>query len=292
MLNVTESPYLVPFDQSFSLATRPTTVDNLHKTSYYKKRYKGNRKKLYKEQQKLYADNKYSLLLIFQAMDAAGKDSTIRHVFRGVNPAGFQVSSFKQPSKRELDHDFLWRTVKQLPERGRIGVFNRSYYEEVLVVKVHPHYLTAQQLPEINAYSQNSASFWLNRYRSINEHEHHLANNGTIIRKFFLNVSREEQHKRFKKRIEVSGKNWKFSPGDLRESELWDQYMDAYEGCLNNTSTSWAPWYCIPADNKPAMRAAVSDIILESLKSLSLSYPSLDIEVQQNLDSYKNQLIV
>lgn len=292
MLTVTDSPYLVPFDQSFSLSQHSTVVDDLKKNSTYKKRYKGNRKKLYKQQQKLYADNKFSLLLIFQAMDAAGKDSTIRHVLRGVNPAGFQVSSFKQPSKRELDHDFLWRTTKQLPQRGRIGVFNRSYYEEVLVVKVHPQFLNSQQLPDINGISHNSDSFWHNRYRSINEHEHHLANNGTIIRKFFLNVSREEQHRRFKKRIEQANKNWKFSPGDLRESELWDQYMDAYEACLNNTSTSWAPWYCIPADNKPAMRVAVSDIILETLESLNLSYPSLDPETQENLINYKKQLIV
>ena len=292
MLSVTDSPYLVPFDQSFTLSTRPTFVDDLQKSSYYKKQYKGNRKKLYKAQQKLYADNSFSLLLIFQAMDAAGKDSTIRHVLRGVNPAGFQVSSFKQPSKRELDHDFLWRTNKKLPQRGRIGVFNRSYYEEVLVVKVHPHYLKSQQLPDINSFSQNPESFWLNRYRSINDHEHHLANNGTIIRKFFLNVSHQEQHKRFKKRIEQANKNWKFSPGDLRESELWDDYMAAYESCLNNTSTSWAPWYCIPADNKPAMRAAVSNIILETLDNLDINYPTLEPHVKDNLDNYKRQLIV
>jgi PPK2 family polyphosphate:nucleotide phosphotransferase len=231
-------------------------------------------------------------------MDAAGKDSTIRHVFRGVNPAGFQVSSFKQPSKRELDHDFLWRTNKLLPQRGRIGIFNRSYYEEVLVVRVHPQYLSSQQLPFDYGLDQspfdhsNLSNLWQQRFRSINDHEHHLASNGTIIRKFFLNVSREEQHRRFKKRIEKSDKNWKFSPGDLKESEFWESYMSAYEDCLRSSSTPWAPWYCIPADDKPAMRAAVSDIILETLNSLDMSYPELDQDIANKLDDYRDQLIV
>ncbi|WP_223669801.1 PPK2 family polyphosphate kinase [Kangiella shandongensis] len=296
MFPVTDHPFLC--DNSFDLKSASTSVKDLKDKDHYKKIYKTNRKKLYEAQQKLYAHDKFSVLLIFQAMDAAGKDSTIRHVFRGVNPAGFQVSSFKQPSKKELDHDFLWRTNKLLPQRGRIGIFNRSYYEEVLVVRVHPQYLSSQQLPfdydlEQDPFGHNSlTNLWQQRFRSINDHEHHLATNGTIIRKFFLNVSREEQHRRFKKRIECSDKNWKFSPSDLKESELWDSYMSAYQDCLRSTSTPWAPWYSIPADDKPAMRAAVSDIILETLNSLDMQYPSLDEEVANKLEHYKSQLIV
>lgn len=296
MFSHTEHPFLVPFDNSFCLSDMNTSMTDAKSKSHYKKIYKNNRKKLYELQRNLYADNRYSVLLIFQAMDAAGKDSTIRHVFSGMNPAGFQVSSFKQPSKRELDHDYLWRTTKQLPERGRIGIFNRSYYEEVLVVRVHPEFLNAQQLPfhyQLDG-SPNSGghSLWQQRFRSINDHEHHLASNGTIIRKFFLNVSREEQHKRFKDRIDTPRKNWKFSPGDLAESELWEDYMHAYQECLRSTSTPWAPWYCIPADNKPAMRAAVSNIVLNTLQELDLDYPSLDDETSEQLDKYRSQLIV
>ena len=196
MFSVTEHSLLVPFDNSFDLNSSSTSVNDPKDKNHYKKIYKKNRKKLYEAQQKLYAHDKYSVLFIFQAMDAAGKDSTIRHVFRGVNPAGFQVSSFKQPSKRELDHDFLWRTNKLLPQRGRIGIFNRSYYEEVLVVRVHPQYLSSQQLPFDYGLDQspfdhnNLSNLWQQRFRSINDHEHHLASNGTIIRKFFLKVSR------------------------------------------------------------------------------------------------------
>jgi len=298
MFSMTEHPCLVPFDNSFKLHNMKTSFDNLNKKSHYKKIYKSNRKKLYETQQKLYAHNKYSILFIFQAMDAAGKDSTIRHVFKGVNPAGFQVSSFKQPSKRELDHDFLWRTTKQLPQRGKIGIFNRSYYEETLVVRVHPQYLGSQQLP-FDYQSQLSTSkshdkndLWQQRFRSINDHEHHLVANGTIIRKFFLNVSQEEQHRRFKDRIDRPDKNWKFSAGDLKESQLWDKYMEAYEDCLRSTSTPWAPWYCIPADNKPAMRATVSDIILQTLNSLDIEYPSLDDDTSSKLQEYRSQLII
>ncbi|GAA4360409.1 PPK2 family polyphosphate kinase [Kangiella marina] len=298
MFSVTDTPYLVPFDNSFDLTQMATTVSSERSSPQLKKHYKKNRKQLYLEQQKLYADNRYSVLFVFQAMDAAGKDSTIRHVFRGVNPAGFQVSSFKQPSKRELDHDFLWRTTKQLPQRGRIGLFNRSYYEEVLVVRVHPEYLDSQQLPfdyqpELTAPSPDQTpSFWQQRFRSINDHEHHLAANGTIIRKFFLNVSRQEQHRRFKDRIDRPEKNWKFSAGDLKESAHWDKYMQAYEDCLRSTSTPWAPWYCIPADNKPLMRAIVSDIVLQTLTELKLAFPSFDDEDTARLKDYRSQLIV
>lgn len=298
MFSHTENPFLVPFDNSFELGDVSTSITAPKSNKHYKKIYKNNRSRLYDLQRKLYAHNKYSILFIFQAMDAAGKDSTIRHVFSGVNPAGFQVSSFKQPSKRELDHDYLWRTTRQLPERGRIGIFNRSYYEEVLVVRVHPEYLGSQQLPfdyQLNTSSLkqgDNQNLWQQRFRSINDHEHHLASNGMIIRKFFLNVSRQEQHRRFKDRIDNPKKNWKFSPGDLVESELWDDYMNAYQDCLRSTSTPWAPWYCIPADNKPIMRAAVSDIVLNTLNELDLDYPTLDESVYQKLGSYRSQLLV
>lgn len=297
MYSITNHPYLVPFDNSFELSHYKTSVDDQKKKSHYKKVYKKNRKQLYELQQKLYAHNKYSVLLVFQAMDAAGKDSTIRHVFKGVNPAGFQVYSFKQPSKRELDHDFLWRTAKRLPQRGRIGIFNRSYYEEVLVVRVHPEYLQSQQLPfdynleqEPFAHSNND-SLWQQRFRSINDHEHHIAQNGTVIIKFFLNVSQQEQHQRFRDRIDRPDKNWKFSASDLKESKLWEDYMNAYQDCLRTTSTPWAPWYCIPADDKPVMRAMVSDIVLETLQSLDMAYPQLNEEDQSKLQEYRSELI-
>lgn len=297
MYSIVEHPYLVPFDDSFKLTNYNTSIDKPKKHSHYKKAYKKNRKELYQLQQKLYAHDKYAVLLVFQAMDAAGKDSTIRHVFRGINPTGFQVSSFKQPSQRELDHDFLWRTAKRLPQRGRIGIFNRSYYEEILVVRVHPEYLQSQQLPfdynlEQEPFNRPSNdSIWQQRFRSINDHEHHIAQNGTVVIKFFLNVSQQEQHRRFRDRIDRPNKNWKFSARDLEESKLWDDYMNAYQDCLRTTSTPWAPWYCIPADNKPVMRAMVSNIVLQTLQSLDISYPQLNKEDQSKLKEYRSQLI-
>lgn len=296
MFAIPSNSYLVPFDNSFELSDYSTLVDDLQSKSHYKKIYKNNRKRLYETQQKLYAHNQYSILLIFQAMDAAGKDSTIRHVFRGVNPTGFQVSCFKQPSRNELDHDFLWRCNNKLPQRGRIGIFNRSYYEEVLAVRVHPEYLQSQQLPfkyDLATSNHNNLNnLWQQRFRSINDHEHHLAQNGTVIIKFFLNVSRKEQHKRFLRRIDRPDKNWKFSAGDLKESELWDNYMKAYEDCLRSTSTPIAPWYSVPADNKPAMRAIVSEIIVDTLGGLDIEYPKLSNDEQAKLPSYRSQLIV
>lgn len=235
-------------------------------------------------QRKLYAHDKYSLLLIFQAMDAAGKDSTIRAVTSGVNPAGFQVFSFKQPSKLELDHDFLWRSAKRLPERGRIGIFNRSYYEETLVVRVHPEFLEGQKLPK----QPGLDTLWQQRYHSIVEHERHLANNGTVILKFWLNVSREEQKNRFLSRLDDPEKYWKFSGGDLKERALWDRYMQAYEAMLNATSSEFAPWYAIPADNKPWMRLQVASIIVQTLRDLDLEYPSTDTS---RFDEYRAQLL-
>ena len=219
----------------------------------------------------LYAQNTYALLIIFQAMDAAGKDGTIRHVMSGVNPQGTQVYSFKAPSPEELDHDYLWRSSKALPERGRIGIFNRSYYEEVLVVRVHPQILELQQLPP----ESRGKSVWKRRFEEINDFERYLVRNGVHVLKFFLNVSKQEQKRRFLARINTPEKNWKFSSADVREREHWDEYMDAFEDAFNHTSTRWAPWYVIPADHKWFTRAAVADVIISKLKSLNLRYPEV-----------------
>lgn len=264
--------YWVDPDQPFKLADCPTAPAHPVNEKALKKQLKSLTAQFSKLQRKLYADNHTSLLLIFQAMDAAGKDSTIRAVTKGVNPAGFQVSSFKQPSALELDHDFLWRSVTRLPERGRIGIFNRSYYEETLVVRVHPEYLQGQNLP---AYS-DLGSLWAERYTSIIEHERHLARNGTMVLKFWLNVSAQEQKNRFLSRLDDPKKYWKFSGGDLKERRLWEDYMQAYEAMIDATSQSFAPWYAIPADNKLWMRVQVASIIVDKLLSLNLSYPEAD----------------
>ncbi|MGE3315815.1 MAG: polyphosphate kinase 2 family protein [Planctomycetaceae bacterium] len=223
-------------------------------------------------QERLYASDSWSMLLIFQAMDAAGKDGTIKHVMSGVNPQGCQVHSFKQPSSEELDHNFLWRCSKALPERGRIGIFNRSHYEEVLVVKVHPEYLAGQRLPQGDP---DKNDFWKRRYEDINNFEKHLADNGTLILKFFLNVSKKEQKKRFLERIDETDKHWKFSSADVKERAYWKQYMEAYEEALSETSTDWAPWYVIPADNKWVTRAVVAALITDAIESLNLKFPEM-----------------
>ena len=220
-------------------------------------------------QYRLFVEDRHSLLLIFQALDAGGKDSTIRAVFRGVNPAGLQVTSFKEPSSYELDHDFLWRTARLLPERGRLGVFNRSYYEEVLVVRVHPELLKPQRLPDGDSLEE----LWEGRLTSIRDHEAHLARNGTTVIKFWLNVSREAQAERLRDRVEGREKQWKFSMSDVRDRQHWDAYLDAYQQALNATSRPWAPWYVIPADNKPFMRHAVAGIIVETLRALDPQLP-------------------
>ena len=222
----------------------------------------------------LYASDRYSLLLVFQAMDAAGKDGAIKHVMSGVNPQGCQVSSFKQPSTEELDHDFLWRTTLRLPERGRIGIFNRSHYEEVLVVRVHPEYLTAQRLPATPA--PGTDAFWKQRMVSIRNYEAHLARSGTVIVKFFLHLSKEEQRERFLDRIDHPDKNWKFSVGDVAERQHWDDYMAAYQQMLSATSTRESPWYVVPADDKKNARLIISAVINKTLGSLDLQYPKLD----------------
>jgi PPK2 family polyphosphate:nucleotide phosphotransferase len=232
-----------------------------------------------KYQDILYADNKYALLLIFQAMDAAGKDGTIKHVMSGINPQGCQVYSFKSPSHEELDHDYLWRTSKALPERGRIGIFNRSYYEEVLIVRVHPEILANQQLPQLPPENE----IWKQRFWDINNFEQYLTNNGIVILKFFLNISKSEQKKRFMKRIDLPEKNWKFSVNDAKERAYWDDYMKAYEDAFNHTSTKIAPWYVIPSNNKWFARLTVADIICTKLKELNLKYPTVSDEHRQHL---------
>jgi PPK2 family polyphosphate:nucleotide phosphotransferase len=232
-------------------------------------------KKMQELQDMLFAENSYSVLLIFQAMDGAGKDSTIKHVMSGINPQGCQVYSFKQPSVEELDHDFLWRTNKCLPERGRIGIFNRSYYEEVLIVKVHPEIVLRQKLPGIDGLSKVNDNFWKNRYKSINAMEKHLVLNGTVVIKFFLHISKEEQADRFLKRINEPEKNWKFSFADIEERKYWDDYQKAYECMIRETSTILAPWYIIPADKKWYMRLSVAETILNRIDSLGLKYPVL-----------------
>jgi PPK2 family polyphosphate:nucleotide phosphotransferase len=248
---------------------------------------KADIKRLAKLQDVLYAQNTHSLLVIFQAMDAAGKDGTIRHVMSGVNPQGTQVYSFKAPSAEELDHDYLWRSFKALPERGRIGIFNRSYYEEVLVVRVHPEILGFQQLP---AETKDKNKIWRHRFEEINNFEHYLVRNGVHVLKFFLNVSKEEQKQRFLARINTPEKNWKFSVNDAKERAFWDDYMHAFEDAFNHTSTEWAPWHIIPADHKWFTRAAVADIIISKLKSLDLSYPQLSEAHMQNLEKAKELL--
>ncbi|BAU14392.1 polyphosphate:nucleotide phosphotransferase, PPK2 family [Leptolyngbya sp. NIES-3755] len=244
--------------------------------------------KLAKYQDILYAHDSYSLLILFQAMDAAGKDSTIKHVMSGVNPQGCQVFSFKSPSSEDLDHDYLWRSHKALPERGRIGIFNRSYYEEVLVVRVHPELLVKQKLPR----EALGKDIWKTRYRQINDFEKYLVDNGTMILKFFLNVSKEQQKKRFLDRIDQPDKNWKFSASDAKERQHWDEYMSAYEEMFSHTSTEHAPWYIIPADHKWFTRLVVSDIIVSKLKSMNLAYPEVSeqhrlelLEVKKILES-------
>ncbi len=245
-----------------------------------------NRQQLAKAQELLYANNTYALLVIFQGMDAAGKDGIIKHVMSGVNPQGCCVTSFKQPSVTELEHDFLWRQVVALPEKGMIGIFNRSYYEEVLVVKVHQNLLNNQNLPK----KKYNDKFWKNRYEDITSFEHHLVRNGTLILKFFLHISRDEQKKRFIERLSDPGKYWKFSEADLKERDYWDNYMKAYEGMLNNTSTQWAPWYIIPADYKWLARSLVADIITTNILSLGIKYPLLNEQKLKAIKEAKRKL--
>ncbi len=242
-------------------------------------------------QEQLYAINKHSLLIIFQAMDAAGKDSAIKHTMSGLNPQGCQVFSFKQPNSEELDHDFIWRHYKALPERGRIGIHNRSHYENVLVCKVHPEYILNERIASVSSLNDVNQSFWEGRYKSIRDFEEHISKNGTVIIKFFLNVSKKEQKKRFLERINEPLKNWKFSSADIDEREKWDDYMAAYEDALSETSFEHAPWYVIPADKKWFTRIAISKIVINTLKSLKLELPELSDSEKAKLELCKQRLI-
>lgn len=273
--------FIFPAGSKISLLKNydPAYQDGYHDKAESAKKLQANIQKLAQYQDVLYAQNTYALLIIFQAMDAAGKDSTIKHVMSGVNPQGFQVFSFKAPSSEELDHDYLWRTMKALPERGRIGIFNRSYYEEVLIVRVHPEIFHQQQLPHRLPDNQ----IWKQRFQEINNFEKYLVNNGIIVLKFFLNVSKSEQKKRFLQRIESPEKHWKFSVNDVRERAFWDDYMAAYEEVFHHTSTEWAPWYIIPADHKWFTRLVVADIICSKLQELNLQYPTVSEAHKQEL---------
>ena len=268
------------------LKKRPTQVKpHYGSKTEYQERLARHVEQMAELQNLLYADDRFALLLIFQAMDAAGKDSCIKHVMSGVNPQGCQVYSFKHPSAEELDHDFLWRTTRALPERGRIGIFNRSYYEEVLIVRVHPEILRAQKLAQAP-----HDEVWQERYRSIADMEAHLERSGTRIVKFFLHVSKDEQRKRFLARIDEPEKNWKFSRQDVEERKYWKDYMRAYEACLEATSTKRSPWYVVPADDKPNARLIVSHIIVETLKSLDMAYPQPDAKRRRELAALRKLL--
>ncbi len=271
------------------LKKRPTRVSPFYDSKdHYRSLLAEHVEKLSQRQDLLYANDRYALLLIFQAMDAAGKDGVIKHVMSGINPQGCQVFSFKQPSATELDHDFLWRTTTCLPERGRIGIFNRSYYEEVLIVRVHPRILGAQRLP---AEVLGDRDIWKKRYQSIVDLERHLHRNGTRIVKFFLHVSKEEQRQRFLARIDDPKKNWKFSSSDVAERALWKDYMRAYEDCLEATSTSQAPWYVVPADDKHNARLIVSQIVLDTMKAMKMQYPVLDAAGIRELQRIRRELV-
>ncbi len=288
-MKINISSFRVEPGTQVQLSKRRTRVEPHYEGSDdYRKLLAVQVKELSHLQQMHYASDRYSLLLVFQAMDAAGKDGAIRHVMSGINPQGCQVFSFKHPSATDLDHDFLWRTNQCLPERGRIGIFNRSYYEEVLIVRVHPEILLAQKLPvkELDVHS-----IWEQRYQSIVDMEAHLHRNGTRIIKFFLHMSKEEQRQRFLERIDNPEKNWKFSEGDLRERRFWDQYMLAYEACLSATSTQDAPWYVVPADDKENARLIIADIILKHYRDLELQYPQTSALRQQELEGFRDQLL-
>jgi PPK2 family polyphosphate:nucleotide phosphotransferase len=280
--------FRVPAGRKVDLARWPTRVKPVYESKKdYRERLRGQVEELSALQRLHYADDRYAVLLIFQAMDAAGKDGVIRHVMSGVNPQGCQVFSFKHPSAAELEHDFLWRTTRDLPERGRIGIFNRSYYEEVLIARVHPEILRSQRLPDSLVEDE---SVWEGRYRSILDLEAHLHRNGTRILKFFLHLSKEEQRERFLARIDDPDKNWKFSLADVTERKYWKQYMKAYAACLQATSTRIAPWYCVPADDKENARLIVSQVILDAFRDLDMAYPKTSPQRKRELREIRKQL--
>jgi PPK2 family polyphosphate:nucleotide phosphotransferase len=287
-MNIHTKDFRVGEGTTVNLNKWPTRVKELYTSkSQYKKRLHEHTEELSSFQRLHYAYNRYALLLIFQAMDAAGKDGAIRHVMSGVNPQGCQVFSFKQPSAEELEHDFLWRTTRCLPERGRIGIFNRSYYEEVLIVRVHPEILSSQQLPDE---LPDAETIWKDRYRSIVDLEEHLHRNGTRIIKFFLHLSKDKQAKRSRERIDEPEKNWKFGASDIHERKSWSLYMQAYEACMSSTSTANSPWYVVPADDKKNARLIISQIILDTFDELKIAYPKTTLKRRRELESIRKQL--
>ncbi len=288
-MKINSNDFRVQEGDEVNLKKWPTIVDPVYKSKkQYQKLLKEHVAQLSSQQQLLYATNRYALLLIFQAMDAAGKDGAIKHVMSGVNPQGCQVFSFKHPSPAELQHDFLWRTTRDLPERGRIGIFNRSYYEEVLIARVHPEILCGEGIP--NELHDDKA-IWHDRYCSITNLERHLYRNGTRIIKFYLHLSKEEQRKRFLARIDEPDKNWKFSLSDIHERKYWQQYMSAYEACLNGTSTHHAPWYIVPADDKENARLIVSRIVLDAFSKLKMGYPKITAKRRRELKAIRKMLV-
>ena len=287
-MKLNPSKFRVPPNGKWRLQNSPTEIKPAYRSkSHYREILDEQIEEMSELQNLLYAHDRYALLLIFQAMDAAGKDSAIKHVMSGVNPQGCQVYSFKHPSAEELEHDFLWRTTRCLPQRGRIGIFNRSYYEEVLIVRVHPEILLAENLP---AGLLDEETIWKERYRSINDLESHLYRNGTRVLKFFLHVSKSEQRKRFLARLDDHDKNWKFGVGDLAERARWDDYMAAYEACLRATSSAHAPWFAVPADDKKNARLIIAAAIVETLQSLKMSYPKPDKAHRQELKTIRQKL--
>jgi len=284
-MKIDPQDFRVPEGKTFHIEKWPTWIKPFYESKDdYQAMLRDHTARMDQQQQLLYASNQHALLLIFQAMDAAGKDGMIRHVMSGINPQGCQVFSFKHPSTSELAHDFLWRTARDLPERGRIGIFNRSYYEEVLIVRVHPEMLGAENLPG------GTKKIWEHRFRSIRDFERHLAANGTRVLKFFLHLSKEEQRKRLLARIDQPDKNWKFDEGDLTERGFWKDYMCAYAACLEATSTKDCPWYAVPADDKQNARLIVSQTILEALEGLKMRYPEVGPEKRKQLQAIRRRL--
>ena len=288
-MKINSEHFRVPAGEKVKLKQWPTRIKPCYKSKeHYKEILAEHIEELSERQSLLYAYNRYSVLLVFQGMDAAGKDGAIKHVMSGVNPQGCECFSFKQPSAEELKHDFLWRTIRCLPERGRIGIFNRSYYEEVLIIRVHPEILHGQGLPDELL---DEKTIWQERYRSIVDLEKHLHRNGTRIIKFFLHLSKDEQRKRFLERIDEPDKNWKFGLSDINERNYWKHYMEAYEACLTATSTHHAPWYIVPADDKGNARLIVSQIVLDALNELKMAYPKTTAERRRELKSIRKLLL-
>lgn len=282
---------LYKVDSPVKLSEKSTHEDFSMSNDDLKDELKKVRRKLGKFQDTLYAHGKYGVLICFQGMDTAGKDSLIREVFKDFNARGVVVHSFKVPTEKELKHDYIWRHYIALPERGKFSVFNRTHYENVLVTKVHPEYILGENIPTVTSLDDINDDFWKSRYRQINDFERHISENGVLVYKFFLHLSKEEQRQRLLRRIRLKEKNWKFSPGDLKERKLWDKYQECYEEAINNTSKPHAPWYVIPADNKKAARCIVANILYDTLKKYKeIEEPELDDEIKANLDNFKKQL--